>query len=223
MSFHPGQTFTYGETPSATKWQYLWDNDYALADGSGIEAGAINNSHLAANIVDSSKVDWNASTGKIWWDELGRTVLGANGDTIAVTSFTAKKYLRLIIHQAPTGTVSTLLRFNNDSGTNYAQRIQTNGAADTTTVSASQITLAGAVATRQFTCFIDILNIQAQEKVGYSFRVDQNAAGAATAPQREEMAFKWVNTSNQITRVDVINGSTGDFLAGSGLIVLGHD
>lgn len=47
MSFHAGQTFTYGEQPSATKWQYLWDNDYALADGSGISAGAILSTHLA--------------------------------------------------------------------------------------------------------------------------------------------------------------------------------
>lgn len=47
MSFHTSQTFTYGEQPSATKWQYLWDNDYALADGSGISDGAITVDHLA--------------------------------------------------------------------------------------------------------------------------------------------------------------------------------
>lgn len=41
MSFHPGQTFTFGEQPSASKWQFLWDNDYALADGSGITDNAI--------------------------------------------------------------------------------------------------------------------------------------------------------------------------------------
>lgn len=41
MSFHAGQTFVFGEQPSATKWQYLWDNDYALADGSGISDNAI--------------------------------------------------------------------------------------------------------------------------------------------------------------------------------------
>jgi hypothetical protein len=33
MTFHTGQTFTFGEQPSATKWGYLWENDeyhYAL-------------------------------------------------------------------------------------------------------------------------------------------------------------------------------------------------
>ncbi len=47
MSFHAGQTFTFGEQPSATKWQYIWDNDYALADGSGISDSVIGNRQLA--------------------------------------------------------------------------------------------------------------------------------------------------------------------------------
>lgn len=38
MSFHSGQTFVYGETPSASKWQFIWDNDTALANGSAITA-----------------------------------------------------------------------------------------------------------------------------------------------------------------------------------------
>lgn len=38
MSFHPGQTFTFGEQPSATKWQWVWDNDYALQDWSAFTA-----------------------------------------------------------------------------------------------------------------------------------------------------------------------------------------
>jgi len=52
MSFHTGQTFTFGETPSATKWGYLWENDYALADGTGIENDAIINRHIDDEAVD---------------------------------------------------------------------------------------------------------------------------------------------------------------------------
>lgn len=48
MSFHAGQTFTFGEQPSATKWQYVWDNDYALADGTAIANDAI----LARHVKD---------------------------------------------------------------------------------------------------------------------------------------------------------------------------
>ncbi len=50
MSFHSGQTFTFGETPSATKWNYLWENDYALADGTGISDGVIGNRHFATGV-----------------------------------------------------------------------------------------------------------------------------------------------------------------------------
>lgn len=51
MAFHTGQTFTFGETPSAAKMQYIWDNDYALADGTGIEDEAIIARHLADGAV----------------------------------------------------------------------------------------------------------------------------------------------------------------------------
>lgn len=47
MSFHAGQSFTFGEQPSTTKWNYLWDNDYALADGSGITNDAITMAKIA--------------------------------------------------------------------------------------------------------------------------------------------------------------------------------
>lgn len=52
MTFHSGQTFVFGETPSATKWQYLWDNDYALADGTGIDNNAIAARSLATNAIE---------------------------------------------------------------------------------------------------------------------------------------------------------------------------
>lgn len=57
MSFHTGQTFVFGEQPSATKWQYIWDNDYALADGSGIEDDAIVNRHILAGELKTHKID----------------------------------------------------------------------------------------------------------------------------------------------------------------------
>lgn len=56
MSFHAGQTFTFGETPSATKWNYIWENDYALADGTGISNDAIINRHILTGNLYTSKV-----------------------------------------------------------------------------------------------------------------------------------------------------------------------
>lgn len=49
MSFHAGQTFTFGETPSATKWNYLWENDYALQDWSAFTTASFPIGLLAAN------------------------------------------------------------------------------------------------------------------------------------------------------------------------------
>lgn len=46
MAFHAGQSFVFGEQPSATKWNYLWDNDYALANGTGISNDAITKDHI---------------------------------------------------------------------------------------------------------------------------------------------------------------------------------
>lgn len=59
MSFHSGQTFTFGETPSATKWNYLWENDYALADGTGISDAAIINRHLSTTAVKVGNIDFS--------------------------------------------------------------------------------------------------------------------------------------------------------------------
>lgn len=60
MSFHSGQTFTFGETPSATKWNYLWENDYALADGTGISNDAIITRHILAANVTAPKIGYSS-------------------------------------------------------------------------------------------------------------------------------------------------------------------
>lgn len=65
MSFHAGQTFTFGEQPSATKWQWVWDNDYALQDWTAFS----NDSFPAALIADGSippeKLDTHIAIGSI--------------------------------------------------------------------------------------------------------------------------------------------------------------
>lgn len=223
MSFHAAQTFTFGEQPSATKWQYIWDNDYALADGSGISSGAITAAKIAANVIDQSKIDWAA--GNIWWQELGRTNLGAQGDTITISSITARKYLMIICSLYATGgTVNAFVRFNNDSGANYSRRSSDNGGADSTTVSQTGIASdAGTIAVGTL-ILMHVYNVAAQEKIATIAAMNQGTAGAANAPNRTERAGKWANTSSAITRVDVVNtAGTGDYAAGSEVVVLGHD
>ena len=53
--------------------------------------------------------------------------------------------------------------------------------------------------------------------------ISNTSSGAGTAPGRYEGAGKWVNTSDQITEVDLLNTDSGGFLTGSNLTVLGSE
>lgn len=46
---------TAGEVPTSTKWNILGTNDAGFNDGTNIVAGAINNTHIAANALLASK------------------------------------------------------------------------------------------------------------------------------------------------------------------------
>lgn len=196
-------------------------------DGGALATNTVATTNIVDDAVTAAKVDW-ASTGTnagIWWEELGRTTLGSAGDTISVTSLPARKYLRLLISvQGTGGTVGAQLRFNNDSGANYADRITgVNNGADTTSTSQTGAVMTGSTTYTHLVYTCDIVNITAVEKVGTGIRTASTTSGAGTAPDGNRYSFKWVNTSAQITRVDVINGGTGDYAIGSEVVVLGHN
>ena len=52
---------------------------------------------------------------------------------------------------------------------------------------------------------------------------DARTTGAGAAPFRGEVVGKWLNTSDQITKISCTQTSTGDFLSGSFIRVWGHD
>lgn len=214
MSYHSGQTFVYGETPAASKWQYIWDNDTSFNDGTGIGTGVLNSGHI----------DWATATGKIWWQELGRTTLGSAGDTITVSGMTARKYLRIYASVLATGgTLNTEIRFNNDSGANYAEKFATDFAGVSSITAATFLNLESSTTSTQAFGTLDVVNILAQEKATFMQANNTGTAGAANVPVGAESIGKWANTSAQITRVDFINIGTGDYAIGSEVIVLGHD
>lgn len=187
-------------------------------------AGWITTAMVGDGQITSSKIDWAAATGKIWWEELGKTTLTGAADTITVNNLAARKYLKILVWIQISGSITITVRFNNDSGNNYGWRASNGGAADTTLGSTSGIVLTGGAATGATTALevAEFVNIATQEKIGISLGVRQTA-GAATAPFRSEGTGKWANTANQITRIDIVNTSTGDYAAGSEVIVLGHD
>lgn len=193
------------EQPSTSKWNILGTNDVFF------------NTQVGSNFS-------SGTSSTVWWEELGRTTLGASNDTVSVASFAARKYLRFAFYGIASGQISLSIRFNNDSGANYAIRQDANGAADATAGSQTSLIIYSA-GTRQ-SLYLDsmvITNIAAQEKIFHAFGIDGGTAGAANPPGRTTQVCKWANTSNQITRIDAINTGTGDFASGSELVVLGHD
>lgn len=174
--------------------------------------------------IASHNVDFTTS-GKIWWEELGRATAGVTTTSLSIASIAPRRYLKIILIVTPTGgTLNIGIRFNNDSSTNYAERGSTNGTSDAAAGSLYQINTKTAVdANRQFTTG-EFENTANQEKLGIMETVIRGSAGAGNAPERKLGVYKWANTSVQITRVDAVDtGGTGDIAAGSELIILGHD
>lgn len=196
-------------------------NQQALAGGTGLDS----NSVVTANIADGTIDEAQLATAASWWTEIGKTTLAASATAFSVT-FVAKKFLYVKLKNiALGGTTSPEYRFNSDSANNYAYRLSTNGAADTTTVSTSFFLAninGGLTVPTETDSYI--ANFASSEKIGISYGLSQNTAGATNPPERRESVSKWANTSDQITRIDVFNlGGSGTFDVGSQITVLGHD
>lgn len=193
------------EQPTLAKWNILGTND------------AYFNTQIGANFS-------SGTTSTVWWEELGRTTLGAAGDTISLTPIAARKHLQILYSATATGgTINAAIRFNNDSGSNYSFDYSTNYGAIVT--STSQTSLAGlAVAGAGFHSGVfDVINISANRKLLEGRGYNDANAGAGTGSNSIEVVGKWDNVAAQVTRVDIINLGTGDFAIGSEVIVLGHD
>ena len=147
----------------------------------------------------------------------------ATSDTITVSDLTAKKHLMIQTKIIASGTTNARLRFNNDTGSNYADRKSSNGGSEGTVTSQTSIRIGTGVSANQNQLnTINIINEASKEKLVISESV-KSATGAGTAPDRQEAVGKWANTSNQITRVDIMNTDSGDFAEGSEVTVYGTD
>ena len=159
-----------------------------------------------------------------FFEELASVDLGAAGDTLDTSSFTSKKYLWVQWYVSnDSGNINPEIRFNSDSGSNYARRKSGDGGADGTVTSASSISVAQTEDPDPRFCNMFIINNQSNEKLGIAHYMEQQSASAANTPQRSETVFKWANTSNQISSIQVINVGTGDFGTNSKIRVWGAD
>jgi len=158
------------------------------------------------------------------WVELGRTTLGSAGDTITVSSLSDKRYYMILTNILPvTNSVDYKWILNNDTGTNYSRRRNLDGGTDGTDVSQSNVFPLGIAASKPAFGVNYISNLSSKEKLSIEHTVDQQTAGAATAPRRGEHVAKWANTSSAINRYDQKNANSGDYDTGSEVVVLGWD
>ena len=144
-----------------------------------------------------------------FWEELA-TNSTVSSDKIDV-SFTAKKYLWV---QGAGTSGSVRLRVGNttvDTGSNYTERYEQDGGADATLTSQSELyktitTGSGAVGLLGYINMF-IINDAANEKLIISNVIENNSAGAGTAPRRLQTVAKWANTSNQIDIISLYRNS----------------
>lgn len=177
--------------------------------------------------IGAEAIDFaTTGVGGIWWEELGRTTLTGSGDSLSVQNLPDRKYLRVYITYSSTGgTVDGNMRLNNDSGSNYGVIFAGVGTTPpTTSTSQTSLIVTGATTVVNQLLCIDILNRSGFEKLIRYDRLEGGTAGAGTAPGYSLFVGKWANTANPVSRIDLLNlAGSGDFPAGTQMVVLGHN
>jgi len=178
--------------------------------------------YLSGNRTYGTAAEIPTIGGVTGWTELGRTTLGSAGDSINVANFAAYDYLMVLTHAIESGVIIPSYQFNGDTGNNYTIRYSLNGGSDGTVTSQGKIQWQNAgTADTNFGVGI-INNPQGTEKLVLQTGMKSDT-GAGNAPAREEIVAKWANTSAQITTVNVMNTQSGDFAAGSEVVILGSN
>ena len=206
------------------------DQDGTLKAGAVDVAGV-----LASNVVETAKIKDGAVTPEklstsptgFGLQEIARTTLSSTSDTITISSIPAKKYLFIKAILIPTGgNITGTLKLNNDTGANYTIRYADNfaggGSASLTSQSPTGWSDNG-TASSVLVAEIKIANLAIYEKMAVGTIWGGNVSGAANATNIRYWSGKWANTTDQINRVDIINLGTGDYAAGSEVVILGHN
>jgi len=160
-----------------------------------------------------------------FWEELASVDLsGGASATLSSGTITAKRYLWVQIYAEVSASSNGAFTFNGDTSTNYAIRVNTNGAAtDGIWGGLSNLNFQGTVDTNPVFQNAFIINNSANEKLMMGNNIDQGTAGISNTPNRKEYAGKWTNTSAQITSINYKSNNVNTFGTNSIMKVWGHD
>ena len=166
-----------------------------------------------------------------FWTELDSVNASGSPSTLNTNTFTAKKYLWIQIYAKNNNGANYAdwrIRFNGDTGNNYAMRQSYNGGSDTTYTSATPINYFGSYleATGSTLMNMFIINNSSNEKLAiiHTSGFSNAQSGAGFAPNRQEAVIKWTNISSQITSMQIYRDSgSGTFGNESIIKVWGSD
>ena len=154
-----------------------------------------------------------------FWEQLA-SVNGDGTGGFSSGTFTAKKYLWVQTWVDPSASSRNLIRFNDDDQSNYSVRHSINGSNSALTSQTSIDSNHTVPLPKFFNMFI--VNNSANEKLLIEHAAYVANAGSSGTPQRTEIAGKWANTSEQITKIDYIP-HTGNYSTDSKMIVWGSN
>jgi hypothetical protein len=163
-------------------------------------------------------------------EELGSIRLGSAAVTTGVLTIPAREQLFLLCNIAGySGGDIASLRFNGDTGANYWDRHLTAAAGgvtlvNTQTASTTLIRLAGNAVTTGRSVAVSIMNLAAVSKSVAIAPVQTNTGTAATVGVMDIGGGEWVNTTAQITSIEMRTaGGSITLSAGSGFTVYGSN
>ena len=160
------------------------------------------------------------------WGKAGS--VETTGASLTVTSVLDSKFYTFLYNSIPSGDMTEYMRLGSGSADtldSYANRKSTNGGAEGAYNTRSNMVVSAKSGATQPELGVGyIFNRATEEKLMIYHAVNANASGAGTAPDRIEVAGKWVNTSDVMDVIQMydVNG-VGDYDTGSNLSVLGSD
>lgn len=185
---------------------------------------------LSMTSGDTNSLTFSASTGAITatpnWKKLCDVTASGGETSLTCTLSSSEQNLMVFgVISFDTDTTTVMrMRFNGDSGNNYAVRTGTNGGADTTTINDNGMVLIPSSSTAGNMFYVQqrcIDMASAIEKNCSGNRVT-SANGAGNVPSRTENSMKWANTASRITSVAFVRSAgTGVFQSGNEIMVWG--